>query len=159
MRPTRIQTFMEIAHVWAKRSTCHRLNVGAVVVINGTAVSHGYNGVPAGHEHCVGNDCPGKFVCHLTIHAERNAIERIPFLARGEALEAETRADLYVTDSPCPACAELIIKTGIKRVFFATPYRITDALDALIERRVEVYRVTPAGYVIEWATKNVMEIR
>lgn len=174
-RPTRVQTFMELAHVWSKRATCMRLNVGAVVVIDGTAVSHGYNGAPSGRAHCSGNDCPGKLVCRETTHAEENALMRIPpelmLKARQRNLDDGRRHtttmmqprrgpgfDIYVTDSPCPRCAELILEAGVKRVFFATPYRITDALDALIERGVEVYRVTPAGYVIEWETKNVVEM-
>lgn len=151
---------MELAHVWSKRATCHRLNVGAVVVIDGIAVSHGYNGVPAGVPHCIGNLCPGKNPGNCeTIHAERNAILRIPFLSTGESLSPEVKADMYVTDSPCAACADLIFQVGIRRVFFAVPYRITESLDMLNAYGVEVYRVTPAGYVIEWATKNVVEMR
>lgn len=163
-RPTRVQTFMELAHVWSRRATCMRLNVGAVVVVDGVAVSHGYNGAPSGHAHCSGNDCPGKLVCRETVHAEENALMRLPkeiALKLSQSLvdkDMKISADLYVTDSPCPNCAVMILEAGIKRVFFATPYRITDALDALIERGVGVYRVTPAGYVIEWGTKNVAEV-
>lgn len=156
MRPTRIQTFMELAHVWSKRSTCHRLNVGAIIVIDGVALSHGYNGTPSGAPHCSGNDCPGKMICKETIHAEINAIKRMPFLSDGETLLPEVKADMYVTDSPCPDCAREVYRIGIRRVFFAVPYRITDSLDWLIDHGVEVYRVTPAGYVIEWRTKNVV---
>lgn len=163
MRPTRVQTFMELAHVWSKRATCFRLNVGAVVVVNGTAISHGYNGAPAGHAHCTGNDCPGKLRCQQTVHAEVNAIKRVPEELKywGSGIlrnHDKITSDIYCTDSPCPDCAELIYETGIKRVFFATPYRITDALDALIEQGVEVYRVTPAGYVIEWKSGNVIQM-
>ena len=151
MRPTRIQTYMECAQAWAKRSTCHRLNVGAVIVVDRTIVSHGYNGVPSGHEHCLGNACPGKFECKETIHAEVNALRRW-------SVEGPTpAADMYCTDSPCPDCATNIVVRGIRRVFFATPYRITTSLDGLMEAGVEVYRVTPAGYVINWKTRDVVE--
>jgi len=153
MRPSRIQTYMEIAHTWAKRSTCFRLNVGAVIVHNRTIIAHGYNGVPEGAPHCSGNDCPGKFQCQETIHAEVNAIKRAK---RGTFLPYEI--DMYCTDSPCQACAIQIEKFNIRRLFFATPYRITGPLDYLITGGVEVYRVTPAGYVIEWGTQNVVEI-
>jgi len=152
MRPTRIQTYMECAQAWAKRSTCHRLNVGAVIVVDRTIVSHGYNGVPSGHEHCLGNACPGKFECKETIHAEVNAILRCPWLP-----ERGRNVDMYCTDSPCPDCAKRIHERGIHRVFFATPYRITTSLDWLMLSGVEVYRVTPAGYVIDWKTRDVVE--
>jgi dCMP deaminase len=180
-RPTRIQTFMDIAHVWSKRSTCHRLNVGAIVVVDGVAVSHGYNGVPAGAPHCSGNDCPGKMYCQETIHAETNAISRIPATINldypchalpnyrwcdhgglggfmGHTCGKKPHVDMYVTDSPCENCAQAIVARGFKRVFFANPYRITDSLNTLRAGGVEVYRVTPAGYVVEWFSKNVVEL-
>lgn len=141
---------MECAFAWAKRATCQRLNVGAVIVSNGNIISHGYNGARAGELHCLGDACPGKFECHETVHAEANAIARIP-VGLGPQ-------DIYCTDSPCPACAHLIVATGIKRVFFATPYRITFALEWLISKDREVYRLLPAGYLIEWSTKNLVEM-
>ena len=33
-------------------STCARLQVGALIVKNGRVISMGWNGVPAGQEHC-----------------------------------------------------------------------------------------------------------
>lgn len=151
-RPSRVQTYMECAFAFAKRATCHRLNVGAVIVVDRTIVAHGYNGVPPGQPHCIGNDCPGKLECRLTVHAEENALNRVPASARF------LRKDLYTTDSPCPKCAELLMRAGVSRVFFTQPYRITTALDTLVENGVEVYRVTPAGYVIEWKTKDVVDV-
>lgn len=144
---------MEVAHVIAKRATCMRRNVGAIIVVNRNCVSWGYNGAETGDPHCSGNECPGKdSVCTMTVHAERNAIKRVPF-------ELEQRVkDLYVTDSPCPACAELLTHHRVKRVFFAIPYRITDSLDWLQKKGVEVYQVQPAGYVMEWGTRKLVEI-
>lgn len=148
-RPTRVQTFMDIAHVFAKRATCMRLNVGAIVVLGRTIVGHGYNGVRPGEPHCAGNDCPGKLECKLTAHAEYNALAR--------ASGAAGPLDLYSTDSPCYACA-VYAHRQVKRVFFATPYRITDSLDWLIASGVKVYRVLPAGYVMDWETKDLVEV-
>ena len=51
-RPTLDQYFMEIAAVVAKRSTCLRNQVGAVLVRDKRILSTGYNGAPAGLEHC-----------------------------------------------------------------------------------------------------------
>lgn len=149
MRITRPEMFMEMAHTAAKRSTCFRLNVGAVVVVNNRVVSIGYNGAPSGAPHCSGNSCPGRNGCQETIHAEDNALRYVPTGVKPE--------DLYVTDSPCPHCAELIFGAGVKRVFFGKAYRITEPLEWLTRLNVEVYQVTPAGYVIDWLTKEIVD--
>lgn len=151
MRPTRPQMFMEIAHVVAQRSTCMRLNVGAVVVQDRRIVSIGYNGVPSGAPHCAGNDCPGKYYCQETIHAEDNALRYLPpWTASGPPL------DLYVTDSPCAACFDKIKDHGgVRRIFFANPYRITNHL---VSKRIGIYRVTPAGYIVDWSTKELVDV-
>lgn len=152
MRPSRIMTFMECAHVFAKRATCHRLNVGAVIVLNRNIVSHGYNGPPAGEPHCTGNDCPGKALCKLTTHAEKNAIDRLA----PEFREIRGRA-MFCTDSPCEECAYAIIQERIDDVFFAIPYRLMAGTHMLINAGISVYRVTPAGYVIDYKTREVMD--
>jgi dCMP deaminase len=144
-RITRPQLFMEIAHSVAKRSTCYRLNVGAVCVVNNSIVSIGYNGAPSGKEHCRGNECPGRFECKETIHAEHNALKRVP----REFID-NSALDLYCTDSPCMWCAtEALEIYKIKRLFFSRLYRINDHLNLMCERGVEVYQITPAGYVID----------
>ena len=157
MRPSRPQMFMEIAHVVAKRSTCMRLNVGAVLVQRRTIISIGYNGVPVGAPHCSGNDCPGKNHCHETIHAERNALIYAQKALGGIGWFNANNLDLYVTDSPCLDCFELIKDSRkIDRIFFATPYRINDHL--IGDEDIGVYRVTPAGYIFNWTTKELVEV-
>lgn len=151
MRISRADLFMQMAQVVAKRSTCYRLNVGAVVTIDNRVVSIGYNGVPPGEPHCRGNNCPGRDGCHETIHAEANAIAYIP-----QAYGLLPR-DLYVTDSPCLDCANLIIKSRVKRVFFATPYRDLAPVQYLIMQGVQVYRVLPSGMVIDWNTGDLVD--
>ncbi|USN16770.1 hypothetical protein STRZYGA_00490 [Brevundimonas phage vB_BpoS-Strzyga] len=44
----------------------------------------------------------------------------------------------------------------VKRVFFEATYRNTDHL-AELAKSVEVYQVTPAGFVVEWVTGEVSE--
>lgn len=150
MRLSRPQMFMEIAHIVAKRSTCMRLNVGAVIVVNRRIVSIGYNGSPPGDPHCLGDNCPGaKHGCTTTIHAEENALKYMPAV--------EGPGDLYVTDSPCSRCFNLIVNSGvIRRVFFETPYRISDHISP--DRGLAVYRVTPAGYVVDWFTGGLVDV-
>ena len=158
MRTSRPQMFIQIAQVVAMRSTCMRLNVGAVLVQGRSIVSIGYNGAPSGKPHCQGNDCPGKdTVCTETIHAEVNALAHLPGYMI-EPLAPVEAMDLYVTDSPCENCLTQLGSTGmIGRIFFGTPYRITDHL---IDNdwNIEIYRVLPSGYVIDWQTKELVDV-
>jgi dCMP deaminase len=51
-RPSYDEYFMEMAHVIAKRSTCMRRNVGAILVKDKHILTTGYNGAPKGLKHC-----------------------------------------------------------------------------------------------------------
>jgi dCMP deaminase len=152
VRISRQQMFMEMAHVAAKRSTCFRLNVGAIIVYqNRNLVGLGYNGAPSGHPHCQGNSCPGRFGCQETTHAEVNALDQVRNLSG--------KLDLYVTDSPCDDCCAAIIKHGgVRRVFFDREYRITTGLSALRRHNVEVFKCTAAGYLVDWDNKEIVTI-
>jgi dCMP deaminase len=163
MRISRPQMFMDIAHVVAKRATCMRLSVGAVIVQGRSIVAIGYNGVPAGHAHCAGNDCPGKFKCDLTTHAEINALNHVP-----KDLPWHLNFDLYVTDSPCRECYERMIDDGrVRRIFFGTPYRITEHLEGHVRSYTNdvewmpdephCFRITPSGYIMDWRTKELVD--
>ncbi len=170
-RISRQAMFMEMARAASKRSTCSRLNVGAIITKDNSPISVGYGGVPAGQPHCPGNDCPGMIPGNCpTVHAEENA------LARAEAvLEWGNKVDLYVTHSPCLACAELIQRSNLRveRLFFEVPYRSTKHLGmfeasyyhqpggsmSLRSRRItEVYEIGPAGYIVEYFSRRVVEL-
>lgn len=130
MRPTRHDTAMEWALTTAKRSTCNRLSVGAVIAQDGRPLTAGYNGPPKGRPHCkhkpTNND-----PCIYAIHAERNAI--IWAARKGVAIEG---ASLYVTHMPCLTCASDIIQAGISSVWYASPYRDRSGVDLLIDAGV-----------------------
>lgn len=151
MRISRDQMFMEIAHTVSKRSTCFRGNVGAIVVRDNSIVSIGYNGPPAGEEHCLGNSCPLTEAggCSRSYHAEENALSR--YDQKGISLA------LYCTHGPCPACARLILAHPVQRVVYATPYRLAEGEQILIRHLVRVERLTPAGYLIDIATGKLVE--
>ena len=140
---------MEIAQAVAKRSTCMRLNVGAVIVQDRSIISIGYNGAPAGDPHCTQETCNAQTSCQRTIHAEDNALRHMP---DGEY----QNLDIYVTDSPCVHCLAKIQMIGaFRRIFFHTPYRINEHL---LDCGLEVYRVLPSGYVIDWNTKELVDV-
>ncbi len=163
MRINRPQMFMEIAHTVAKRSTCMRLNVGAVIVDGRSIISIGYNGSPAGEPHCSDDNCADQVKCDKTIHAEINALNHMP--PRPDLPEEwKGRArlgpplDMYVTDSPCALCFDHLMETHkFGRIFFGTPYRIDEHLINHMWD-VEIYRVLPSGSIINWDTKQVVNV-
>ena len=44
--------FKKIVSIVSEKSTCRRLQVGAILVKDGRIISTGWNGVPSGFEHC-----------------------------------------------------------------------------------------------------------
>lgn len=152
-RPAREQMFMEVARTVAKRSTCHRLNVGAVLVVDHNIVSMGYNGAHSGAEHCGGTGCqyfvPTKG-CGV-VHAEENAISRAPEYAR--------KGDLYVTHSPCVRCAELVLSVDIEAVYYETEYRDPAGIEVLLRKpTLLVRRLQPSGYLLDRRTGDVINL-
>jgi dCMP deaminase len=147
-RPGRTEMLMRQAEIVATRSTCTRAQVGAVIAHDGRVVSQGYNGAPAGMQHCNhtcvcnGSGVPARVVpidghldtcalkapCTVAVHAEANAIA---FAARHGV--ATNDAALYTTLWPCLACAQLIINAGISRVYMLNEYR-DDSGVALLRR-------------------------
>lgn len=124
--------YLRMAWIWAENSYCERRKVGALIVKDKMIISDGYNGTPAGFE----NVCEDEN--HLTkpyvLHAEANAITKIA--RSGNNSEGAT---LYVTDAPCIECSKLIIQSGIKKVFYARQYRLTDGIDLLQRAGIEVH--------------------
>lgn len=153
MRISRHAMFMEMARTVSKRSTCHRLNVGSVLVVNNRVVSIGYNGPPSGEPHCFGNDCPlsENGGCTRSLHAEENALRFMP-----PGLEDEDK-HLYITHSPCPACSLLILGSKITKVFYETPYRNHEPILGLLRQGVSVYRFSPSGYLIDHKDDRIYE--
>lgn len=128
-RPSREETFMEVADVMSKRSTCKRKKVAALIVREGRILVTGYNGPPSGGD-CV--ECDGES-CDTAIHAEMNAIA---FAAKyGVSIEGCT---MYCTMSPCINCAKVIINSGIKTVVFKEKYRLSVGIEFLARFGVHV---------------------
>lgn len=121
MRPSYDKTFMDIALILAKRSTCLRRKVGCVIVDNNNRIlSTGYNGTPSKLSHCDKLGCSKNAVSGVdlsscgAIHAEQNAIARLilPDLAH----------TIYVTTQPCESCMKLIHATKITRIIYNSSY-------------------------------------
>ena len=125
-RPGWDEYFMEITRLVARRSSCLRRQVGAVLVKEKNILASGYNGVPTGITHCAETGClraklnvPSGERHELCrgLHAEQNAI--IQAAKHGTNIDGAT---LYSTTMPCIICAKMIINAGILRVVYEEGY-------------------------------------
>ena len=129
---------MKMAFAIAERSTCLRLNVGAIFAIDGRPLVGGYNGAPSGMPHCTKYDCNPSTPCTKSHHAEANGIA---FAARhGVALNGSS---LYVTNSPCKPCAMLLINAGVANVYYAIEYRDPSGVDLLKFAGIPTHHYNP----------------
>jgi len=140
MRPPWDDYFRKIADDVALRSTCDRASVGAVLVKEKHIVSTGYNGSPAGLEHC---DDVGHLMveghCVRTVHAEVNAIIQAAVFGL-----ATRDAVCYVTHFPCLNCTKMLINARISKLIYKNSYRIDPiALEFLKTAGVEVIVYSP----------------
>lgn len=119
---------MDIAWVWAQRSTCQHLNVGAVLARESRVIASGFNGSPPGLPHCQHDKETKRTRCTNTIHAEANALA---FAARYGVSTVD--ATLYTTHSPCKTCAGLLVAAGIVRVVYSYVYQTDGLGDAGLE--------------------------
>lgn len=118
-RPSWDEYFMEMAELTAKRSTCMRRHVGAVIVKDRHAIATGYNGAPSGIMHCEERggcirqqlNVPSgqRHELCMALHAEQNAI--IQAAVMGNSVEGGT---IYITHQPCAICAKMILNAGIR---------------------------------------------
>jgi dCMP deaminase len=155
------EMYMQLAVNMSKLSTCSRVQVGAVLVVEDRPLLSGYNGSPKGHEHCIDiykakfeefkdsnlyNDetfedfmkLPnireehGKFSRLHEIHAEINIISQAAY--KGLATKG---GKLYITHSPCNDCCKSILTAGIKEIVFKELYdRETEGLEILAKSNV-----------------------
>lgn len=126
VRPSWDEYFMEITRQVARRSTCLRRQVGALIVKDKQILATGYNGAPSGFDHCEQTGClreemhipsgERQEICR-GLHAEQNAI--IQAALHGVSVAG---GDLYCTHQPCITCAKMIINSGLRRVICYDSY-------------------------------------
>jgi len=133
---------MEITRLVAKRATCLRRQVGAVLVMDKRLLATGYNGAPSGLSHCleVGclrekNNIPSGERHELCrgIHAEQNAIIQAAF--HGVRIQGAT---LYCTNLPCVICTKMLINAGIKEIIYESGYADDLTREMFLEARIPV---------------------
>ena len=143
-RPSWSEYFMAITNLVAKRSTCKRRGVGAILVKGKRILATGYNGAPARLRHCEDVGClredssvPSGERHELCrgLHAEQNVIIQAAY--HGISIVGST---LYCTNKPCVICSKMIINAGIKKVIYEEGYNDDLADRMLTEAGIEKER-------------------
>jgi dCMP deaminase len=144
-RPTWDEYFLELSRLVAKRATCLRRKVGAVLVKDKRILATGYNGAPRGLAHCLDIGCIRQKLkipsgerhelCRA-LHAEQNAL--IQASLYGISVKDAT---LYSTNQPCIICAKMLINAGIKEIVIADGYPDKMAMEFLKEAGIKVKKI------------------
>ena len=144
-RPSWDEYFLEMAGLVAKRSTCLRRSVGAVLVREKRILATGYNGAPSGLKHCFEIGCMRQKLkipsgerhelCRA-LHAEQNAL--IQASLHGISVKGST---LYSTNQPCVICAKMLINAGIKEIVIAQGYPDKMAMDFLKQAKIKIRKI------------------
>lgn len=129
----------------AKRSTCLRRHVGAILVKDKRILATGYNGAPAGMKHCLDIGClrqeadiPSGQQHELCrgLHAEQNVIIQAAY--HGISIKDSI---LYCTNKPCVICSKMIINAGIKKIYYVEGYDDPLADKMLFEAGLETEKL------------------
>lgn len=144
-RPSWETYFMDITRLVAKRSTCRRRAVGAILVKDKRVLSTGYNGAPSGIRHCLDIGCLREDMNVASgerhelcrgIHAEQNAIIQAAF--HGVSIRGAT---LFCTNLPCSICAKMIINAGIIKIYYESGYADPMSDEMFNEAGIEVVQL------------------
>ncbi len=142
---------MGITHITAKRSTCKKDKMGAVLVKDKRILTTGYNGAPKGIKHCTGIGClrderaipEGRNleICR-GLHAIQNAIIQGALI--GVAIKGSI---LFTTHPPCITCAKMLINADVEKIITAREYKAplttSDelALEMLKEANIDIEKI------------------
>ncbi len=147
-RPAWDDYFMDITCLVAKRSTCRRRHVGAVLVRDKRILATGYNGAPSGIPHCLDIGClredleiPSGERHELCrgLHAEQNVIIQAAY--HGVCIKG---AILFCTTMPCSICSKMLINAGIHDIRYQEGYADSMSEDMM---RAAGVRLTKIGEV------------
>jgi dCMP deaminase len=140
--------FMNIAIEVARRSTCTRRQIGALIVSDvGEIKSTGYNGNPRGLPHCHEIGCirdklniPSgtRLETCTAVHAEQNALIQAGTNARGSTL--------YSTIVPCPICARMLLNAQVSRVVYIDDYSDLAGVELLKQAGTKITRLDKKAF-------------
>ena len=163
MKPKRIsknQYYLGIAKEVARRSTCHRRSIGAIIIRDDQIISTGYVGAPRKtkdsleHGFCLRDkmNIPHgqRYELCRSVHAEQNAI--INAARAGVSLLG---GDMYIYGSvagqfkpinafPCFICKKMIINAGLSRVICSTE-----------DGKMKIFRIS--DWAKEWMDGDILD--
>lgn len=126
--------YMQTAALHAKLSKAKRAQVGAVLVTNLGVTLTGFNGTPSGTNNECEYEINGELITKSeVIHAELNCILK----AAKEGVSC-IDSTVYVTLSPCLACAAMLKQAGIRRLLYRDEYRDKSGIHYLYNNGVQV---------------------
>jgi len=139
LRPSWEEYFISIMKAVGSRGTCNRGKAGCIIVKDKRILSTGYAGAPTNLPHCdevghqmestIHSDSIERKHCVRTTHAEQNAI--VQASKYGTSIDCSS---IYVKMEPCPACAKMIINSGIKEVVCEKQYHAAQESRKLLKQ-------------------------
>lgn len=137
------RTFIKMAEKEAAKSADWWRQIGSVIVKDDKILfsSHNHH-LPSDHHLSTFGDPRSNFDAgqhqeiFTSIHSEASIIAKAAHA--GVSLDGST---LYVTTFPCPNCARLISKAGIKKIYYSKGYSLLDAEKILDHFGIEVFLV------------------
>lgn len=134
---------LTLAEEESRRAANWWRQVGAVIARDDVVLLTGHN-VQVPHDRIAAYEGDARSFFSRGLHMELTTDEHAEALLiaeaakQGEPLEA---ADLYVTTFPCPPCAKLVARSGIRRCFFTGGYAMLDGRRVLEDAGVELIHV------------------
>jgi dCMP deaminase len=129
-----VKAYMDVASRFSELSHAKRLKVGALIVKDNRIISIGYNGTPAGWDNrCETEENTTK---EEVIHAEMNCIQKL-----AKSHDSGYNSVMFITHSPCIACAKAIHGSGITEVYYKNVYRDTAGLNFLEKCQIPTYQI------------------
>lgn len=135
MKDKYLAAFMDMTERFSETSVATRLKVGACLIKNGNPVCFGVNGTIPGWSSNVCEDENGETNNLVVLHAEINCLNKLRRL--NESAEGGT---LLITHACCLRCAHEIADSGIEHVIYKNEYRLTDGLDYLKSKGIQVFK-------------------
>lgn len=132
-RPSFPEVYGRIVRLVSTRSTCKRLQVGALLVSPDfqQVYAIGYNGGIRGQDN---DSCDPTKPGHCgDLHAEVNCLVKC-------RVNDPTKI-LFLTHSPCENCSKLVVNSGVSAVYFLEEYRSKAGLDILKKSNIPIYRL------------------
>jgi len=159
-RPSKIEYYLRIAEEVSRRSTCYRVNIGAIIVRDDQIIATGYVGAPRKTRDCrehgfclrdkLGISHGHRYELCRSVHSEQNAIINaaragVSLLGGDMYIYAQSLDSARLIDAiPCFICKKMIINSGIRRV-----------ISSMSDGATKVFEV--ADWIADWQQRDILD--